>query len=219
MTPQGPQGRQWSTEEHFASPRSNGFRVMPVYTALLLVSVLISHSVCPICTISCELKCSGVEHDRICMALRPAVYEFVVFVHPAEGVCAGNPSKATLWVPWINVVFHGMNITKIHFVRFVHAFWWILLKASRPTSKPRWKQTVGRKNWLSIMDMLAFDLRSPKVSVWIGFLAKRCPCAWFSKWPDLGRTERCRIYSTFPLFSCTGSLRYWLKRLLAYWWL
>lgn len=96
MTPQGPQGRQWSTEEHFASPRSNGFRVMPVYTALLLVSVLISHSVCPICTISCELKCSGVEHDRICMALRPAVYEFVVFVHPAEGVCAGNPSKATL---------------------------------------------------------------------------------------------------------------------------
>lgn len=96
MTPQGPQGRQQRTEEHFASPRSSGFRVLPVYTALSLVSVPISHSVCPICAISCRLKCREVEHDRICMALRHAVYELAIFVHPAEGVYAGNPSEASL---------------------------------------------------------------------------------------------------------------------------
>lgn len=79
MTPQGPRGRQWSTEEHFSSPRSNGFRVLPVYRALSLASIPISHCVCPICVISCELECRGVEHDRICMALRTHVYEFLVF--------------------------------------------------------------------------------------------------------------------------------------------
>lgn len=98
--------------------------------------------------------------------------------------------------------WHEYIIQEINFVRFVHAslvnITQCILKASQPTSKPRWKQTVGRKNWMSIMDMLAFDFLSPKVAVWIGFLAKRCPCAWFSKWPDLGRTERCRIYNTLP---------------------
>ncbi len=43
-----------------------------------------------------QIKMPEVEHDRICMALRHAVYELAIFVHPAEGVCAGNPSEASL---------------------------------------------------------------------------------------------------------------------------
>lgn len=227
MTPQGPWGRWWSTEEHFSSPRSNGFRVLPVYRALSLASVPISHCVWPICAISCELECRGVERDRICMALRPPVYEFLVFSlcvqsQTAEGAYRVNPRKTTLWAPWVNVVIHVINISHKKYIWiFQHGTFGtcagiFTVFHNLPINPVESRQLA--KRLLVHNRHGALWPHSPKVSVWIGILAKRCPCAWFSTWPDLRRTERCRIYNTLAALSlCSFAQACWDIGCRDYW--